>query len=219
MPGRHAGRVAELDPGLLAVLIIAGFFILWFFVGGGWNRRLARRLANETRDCLIGWGGTSRVQAFGTTAFRMTTEGANPPFRDLSIVVTLQPREMPINWALARAQGRRDAAVLEASLRQTPRIGFELVDPATRVGRRRAQTKSAWSTWNAAGRGFLLSSKNDRTVEEWLAGLGDEILASLSALHVTAGSEPGLAASLALEPGKVAPTLAGLRSLVTSMLT
>lgn len=203
--------MAALDPGLLAVLVIAGFFLVWYFAGGGLNRRLARRLANEIRDSLIAWGGTSRVQPFGSTAFRMTTEGANPPFRDLSVVVTLEPREMPINWALAHAQGRRDVAVLEASLRQTPRIGFELVDPATRIGKRRARAKSSWSTVNLAGREFLLSSKNERAAGEVLRRLGTEVVGGIAALHVTAGSEPGIAASLALEEGKVSPLLSGLR--------
>ena len=210
--------VADLDPVTLAVLVaIAAFFSVWFFAGGGWNRRLARKLANETRDCLVAWGGTSKVQAYGTTAFRMTTEGADPPFRDLSIVVTLQPREMPINWALARAQGREDAAVLEASLRTTPRIGFELVDPNTRIGRLRARAKSTWSTWDASGRRFLLSSKNDKAIGALLEGLEPAVLASLAALHVTAGSEPGIVASLALEPGKVSTVLTGLRGLAASM--
>ena len=209
--------VAAMDPSLLAVLVVAGFFIVWFFVGGGWNRRLARKLANETRHCLVGWGGASKVQAFGTTAFRMTTEGANPPFRDLSIIVTLQPREMPLNWALARAQGRRDAAVLEASLRTTPRFGFELVDPSTRIGRRRAQAKSAWSTWAGADGRFLLSSKNERAAGELLESLGPAVLAGLTALHVTAGSEPGMVASLALEPGQVSTVLTGLRGLAVTM--
>ncbi len=214
-----APLVAALDPGLLAVLIIAGFFLVWYFAGGGLNRRLARRLANEIRDSLLAWGGTSRVQPFGSTAFRMTTEGANPPFRDLSVVVTLEPREMPINWALAHVQGRRDVAVLEASLRQTPRIGFEIVDPTTRIGKRRARAKSAWSTVQLDGRDFLLSAKNERAAGELLRSLGTDVLSGIAALHVTAGSEPGLAVSLALEEGSVSSVLSGLRKFAQTMTT
>lgn len=210
--------MATLDPGLIAVLAIAGFFLVWYFIGGSRNRRLARRLANEIRDCLVAWGGTSRVQVFGATAFRMTTEGANPPFREISVVVTLQPREMPINWALAHAQGRRDIAVLEASLRQSPRLGFELVDPASRVGKRRAQAKSSWSTTNLAGKEYLLSSKNERDAQDLLRSSGKDVLPSVAALHVTAGSEPGIAASLSLEEGKVASVLAGLHDLAKAMI-
>ncbi len=209
--------MAAIDPGLLAVLLVAGVFIVWYFAGAIWNRRLARRLANEFRDCLVDLGGTSKVQTYGTTAFRMTTEGANPPFRDLSVVVTLQPREMPLNWAMAHAQGRRDVAVLEASLRQSPRMGFEIIDPASRIGKRRARAKSTWTPASLSGREYLLSSKNDQAVEDLLRGLGDVAIGSISALHVTAGTEAGLAASLAVEEGKVSPVIAGLRKLVANL--
>ncbi len=210
--------VATLDPGLVAVLVIAGFFLVWYFIGGSRNRRLARRLANEIRDCLLAWGGTSKVQVFGATAFRMTTEDANPPFREVSVVVTLQPREMPINWALARAQGRRDIAVLEASLRQSPRVGFEIVDPSSRVGKRRVQAKSSWSTTSLGGKEYLISSKNERTAQDLLRSSGKDVLASVAALHVTAGSEPGMAASLSLEAGKVGSVFAGLHDLANAVL-
>ncbi len=206
-----------IDPGLAAVIAVAVVFIVWYIAGSVWNRRLARRIANEMRDSLLSLGGTSRVQAFGLTAFRMTTEGANPPFRDVSVIVTLQPREMPINWALAYAQGRRDAAIVEASLRQTPRVGFEIVDPTTRVGRRRARTKSSWSTTNVAGHEYLLSSKNAKEVESLLGQATEETLGALAALHVTAGSEPGIAASVSVEAGRVAPVIQGLRHLVEAM--
>lgn len=206
--------MAELDLGLVAVLVVAGVFIVWYLAGSLWNRRFARRLANEMRDSLLPLGGTSRVQTYGSTAFRMMTEGANAPFRDVSVVVTLQPREMPINWAIARAQGRRDAAVLEASLRKTPRVGFELVDPRSRVGRRRARAKSSWSPTSVAGREYLLSAKNEGAVTTLLGTLDGDALSAIAALHLTAGTEPGIAASLALREGKVAPVVQGLRALV-----
>ena len=209
--------MVDLDPGLIAVIAVAAVFIVWYVVGSIWNRRLARRIANEMRDSLLTLGGTSRVQTFGMTAFRMMTEGANPPFRDVSVVVTLRPREMPINWALAYAQGRRDAAIVEASLRRTPRVGFEIVDPKTRVGRRRARAKSSWSTTDLAGREYLLSAKNTKEAESVLGQVSGETLRAISALHVTAGSEPGIAASVSLEAGKVAPVMQGLRHLVETM--
>ncbi len=212
-----ARTVVALDPGLLAVLVIAGVFFVWYAVGAASNRRLARQLANEMRDCLLTWGGTSRVQAFGTTAFRMTTEEANPPFRDVSLVVTLEPREMPINWALAKAQGRRDVAVVDASLRQMPRVGFELVDPLSRVGRRRARAKSGWSSVNLGGKEYLLSAKNEAAVDELFRTSGDGLLGRVSALQVTAGSDAGITASVTLARGQVASVLTGLRALAAAL--
>ncbi len=54
--GRPPGPVAGIDPGLLAVLIVAGIFIVWYFAGSVFNKRLARRIANEMRDSLVALG-------------------------------------------------------------------------------------------------------------------------------------------------------------------
>src|SRR5213076_3228287 len=80
-----------------------------------YSRRLAGRIAKELKDAMLALGGTSRIQWFGTTAFRIMTEDAHPPFRQVSLTATLRPREMPINWAIGTAQGRQDAALAEAS--------------------------------------------------------------------------------------------------------
>ena len=118
--------MVDLDPGLIAVIVVAAFFLVWYYGAFVYTRRLAQRIGTELKRAVIGLGGSSKIQWFGTTAFRMRTEGASPPFQEFSITVTLRPREMPINWAIGTAQGRRDAALVEASLRKDPRIEFEL---------------------------------------------------------------------------------------------
>src|SRR3989441_12488162 len=140
---------------LAVVVLVAGFFMAWYYGALVYSRRLARRIGTELKRAVVGLGGTSRIQWFGTTAFRMTTEAASPPFREFSVTVTLRPREMPINWAIATAQGRRDVALVQASLRTDPRIGFELVDPQTRVGRRRSNAKACWSSLSTGGRALV----------------------------------------------------------------
>ena len=194
--------MADIDPVQLAVvLLVAGFFSVWYYAALVYSRRLARRIGTELKRAVVGLGGTSKIQWFGTTAFRMTTEAANPPFREFSITVTLRPREMPINWAIATAQGRRDAALVEASLRKDPRIGFELIDPQTRVGRRRSNAKASWSPFSLGDRKRLLFSDDERGARRILEGLGPETVDGIAALHVTAGTSPGIAASVSVAPG------------------
>ena len=106
--------MADLDPGLIAVLIISAFFLVWYYAAFVYSRRLVARIAGEWKEAVLALGGTSKVRRFGTAAFRMTTEGAAAPFREVSATITLRPREMPINWAIGTAQGRRDAALVEA---------------------------------------------------------------------------------------------------------
>ena len=209
--------MAELDPGIIAVLVVAGFFLAWYYGAFVYSRRLARRIGTELKQAVVGLGGTSRIQWFGTTAFRMTTEGANPPFQEFSVTVTLRPREMPINWAIGTAQGRRDAALVEASLRKDPRIGFELLDSRTRVGQRRSRSKGGWSNVSVQGRELLLSADDERTARRTLEKIDSDDLAAIAALHVTAGKQPGIAASVSVAPGAAVRGISAIRELAQQL--
>ena len=205
--------MAEIDLGLVAVLAVAVFFLVWYYAAYVYSRGLVGRIGTELKQAVLGFGGTTRIRWFGTTAFRMTTEGASPPFRGLSVTVTLRPREMPINWAIGTAQGRRDTALVEASLREDPRVGFELVDPLTRIGRRRARAKSDWRKLSLAGRELLLSADDEMHTRRILEALERDALNAIVAVHVTAGSEPGIAAAVSIEAGQTTRGLSAIRAL------
>jgi len=205
--------VADFDWGLIAVVAVAVFFLGWYYAAFIYSRRLAGRVAKEFKDAVLGLGGTSRVRWFGTTAFRMTTEDANPPFRQVSVTVTLRPREMPINWAVGTAQRRRDVALIEASLRTKPRVAFELIDPSTRIGRRRTRAKSDWVSLVLDAREFRVSAEDDTAARHLIESLGAETFKPVMALNVTAGSESGIAASVSVEPGDAARGIAAVRLL------
>ncbi len=205
--------MVDLDPGLVAVIVVAAFFLVWYYGAFVYTRRLARRIGTELKRAVVGLGGSSKIQWFGTTAFRMRTEGASPPFQEFSITVTLRPREMPINWAIGTAQGRKDAALVEASLRKDPRIEFELVDPQTRIGRRRSRSKAGWSNVSIDGRELLLSSDDERSARRVLESVDPATLDPIAALHVTAGQQPGIAASVSVAPGAASRGIAAIRAL------
>ena len=205
--------MADFDWGLIAVVAVAVFFLGWYYAAFIYSRRLAGRVAKEFKDAVLGLGGTSRVRWFGTTAFRMTTEDANPPFRQVSVTVTLRPREMPINWAVGTAQRRRDVALIEASLRTKPRVAFELIDPSTRIGRRRTRAKSDWVSLVLDAREFRVSAEDDTAARHLIESLGAETFKPVMALNVTAGSESGIAASVSVEPGDAARGIAAVRLL------
>jgi len=212
--------VADLDPlQYAAVVVVAAFFLLWYYGAYVYSRRLARRIGTEIKRAVVDLGGTSKIQWFGTTAFRMTTEGANPPFREFSVTVTLRPREMPINWAIGTTQGRRDAALVEAALRKDPRIEFELVDPHTRIGQRRSRSKAGWSNVSLGGRELLLSSDDEHRARRTLESVDSESLVPIAALHVTAGNQPGIAASVSVATGAASGGIAAIRALAERLAT
>ncbi|OLD06979.1 MAG: hypothetical protein AUJ09_01735 [Firmicutes bacterium 13_1_40CM_3_65_11] len=211
--------MADLDPGLTAVLVVAAFFLVWYYGAFVYTRRLARRIGTELKRAVVVLGGTSKIQWFGPGAFRMKTEGANPPFQEFSLTVTLRPREMPINWAIGTAQGRRDAALVEASLRKDPRIEFELVDPKTRIGRWRSRSKADWSKVSLGGGELLLSSDDERGARRILESIDPSTLDPIAALHVTAGKQPGIAASVSVAPGAAARGIEAIRALAERLTT
>jgi hypothetical protein len=102
---------------------------------------------------------------------------------------------------------------VEASLRTQPRMSFELVDPATRLGKRRSRARSGWSSVTLGGRAMLLDAKDEGGIMRLLEAVDPGTLAPVIALHVTAGSESGIAASVSIQPGDAARGLLAIRSL------
>jgi hypothetical protein len=205
--------MAGLDPGPTAVIGVAVFFLVWYYGAFVYSRRVAARVAREFKDAVLALGGTSKIRWFGTTAFRITTEAASPPFKEASVTVTLRPREMPINWAIGTTQGRRDAALVEASLRSDPEFGFELIDPRTRIGRQRRRARADWSPITLGDRDLLLVAESQGAVVRLLESLAPGSLLEIMALHVTAGTSPGIAASISVGPGDAARGLTAIRDL------
>ena len=205
--------MADLDLETIAVLVVAGFFLAWYYAAFVYSRRLAARVARELKMPVLALGGTTQVRWFGTTAFRMTTEGASPPFREFSVTVTLRPREMPINWAIGKAQGRRDAVLIEAALREDPKLEFELADPGTRIGQRRRRARSDWSTVALDGRELLLAADDQSRVVGLLEAVGPANLRPIMALHLTMGRAPGIAASVSIEAGHTVQAITTIRTL------
>ena len=205
--------MADLDLETIAVLVVAGFFLAWYYAAFLYSRRLAARVARELKGPVLALGGTTQVRWFGTTAFRMTTEGASPPFKEFSVTVTLRPREMPINWAIGKAQGRRDAVLIEAALREDPKLEFELADPGTRIGQRRRRARSDWSTVALDGRELLLAADDQSRVVGLLEAVGPANLRPIMALHLTMGRAPGIAASVSIEAGHTVQAITTIRTL------
>src|SRR2546428_13094335 len=91
--------MVDLDPGVVAVLLVAAFFLVWYYGAFVYSRRLARRIGTELKRAVVVLGGTSKIQWFGTTAFRRTPEGANPRFQEFSRTGTPGPRGVPTTCA------------------------------------------------------------------------------------------------------------------------
>jgi hypothetical protein len=116
--------------GIAAVAIVA-----WFAAGTIWNVRTGRALMRWMQGGLPLIGERSTVRWLGSTAVEMTIPHGKAPFTGVTLVIFLEPRDLPWMWAIGRAQRRRDTLIIRGVLRQAPKVEFEALDAASWSGR------------------------------------------------------------------------------------
>ena len=118
--------------GLIGVLAVA--VVAWFAAGTIWNVHAGRSLMRWMQDGLPLLGSRTTVRWLGSTVAEMTISQAKPPFASVTLVIFLEPRDLPW-WPLSRLRGRRDTLIVRGALRQAPPLELEALDPASWSGR------------------------------------------------------------------------------------
>jgi len=116
--------------GIVAVAVVA-----WFAAGTIWNIRKGRLLMRWMQSGLPMLGERTTVRWLGSSAVEMVIRDGKAPFAKVTLVIFLEPRDVPWMWALGRSRGRRDTLIVRAMLRRTPEVEFEALDPASWSGR------------------------------------------------------------------------------------
>src|SRR5260370_6207109 len=70
-------------------------------------RRRAHRLALWSKRVIDPLGGTQTIRWLGGQAFRLEVEGAQAPFRSLSLTGLVESWDVPMVWAWNRLHGPR----------------------------------------------------------------------------------------------------------------
>jgi hypothetical protein len=109
--------------GIAAVAVVA-----WFAAGTIWNVRKGSALMRWMQGGLPVLGGRTTVRWLGSTAVEMVLNEAKPPFAAVTLVIFLEPRDLPW-WPISRARGRRDTLIIRGVLRRSPAREFEALDP------------------------------------------------------------------------------------------
>lgn len=79
-------------------------------------------------------GSRTTVRWLGSNVVEMVIRDAPAPFGVVTLVIFLEPRDLPW-WPLARARGRRDTLIVRGALRQAPALELEALDPRSWSGR------------------------------------------------------------------------------------
>jgi len=116
---------------IILILLVMG----WFAGGTIWNIRKGNAVMRWMQGGLPLLGERATVRWLGTTAVEMVIAKAKPPFQKVTLVIFLEPRDVPWNWGLTRLQGRRDTLIIRTQLSASPHTDFEAMDRATWSGR------------------------------------------------------------------------------------
>jgi hypothetical protein len=118
-----------------AVTALALVLLAWFAGGTIWNVRKGRELMRWMQAGLPLLGERTTVRWLGSTAVEMAIRKARPPFEQATVVIFLEPRDVPWLWALGRSGGRRDTLIVRGQLRRTPGQEFLALDRRSWSGR------------------------------------------------------------------------------------
>src|SRR5919108_4339503 len=121
---RHAMDPAAFGPSIAILVVLV--FMLWFALGTQRNIRLGNGILEWLQDGLPLLGRRTTLRWLGSSAVQLDLIEPLQPFREVSVVVVLEPRDVAFLWAFARSRRRRDFLILRASIRRPPMFTIDV---------------------------------------------------------------------------------------------
>jgi hypothetical protein len=110
--------------GLVVVVLVA------FALGTGENVRRGNAILRWLQaGGLPVLGPRTTLRWLGSSAVELRIVDPAEPFREVTVTVVLEPRDLPWLWAISRRRGRRDLVILRADLRRAPQLELHLAEP------------------------------------------------------------------------------------------
>ena len=111
--------------GFAAVAVVA-----WFAAGTIANIRTGRAIMRWMQEGLPVLGGHTTLRWLGSSVAEMVIAEAKPPYTRVTVVIFLEPRDLPW-WPISHLLGRRDTLIVRGVLNRVPALEFEALDPAS----------------------------------------------------------------------------------------
>ncbi len=136
-------------------MFLVALVMVWFAAGSIWNVRKGKSTMRWMQGGLHHLCERTTVRWLGTTAVELSLVKPKPPFEDVTLVIFLEPRDVPWLWGFSRSRGRRDSLILRTKLRRTPHADLEALDRSSFAGRDalRRIASERWSVREAAAEG------------------------------------------------------------------
>jgi hypothetical protein len=130
-------------PSIAIALIL--LVMLWFALGTQRNIGKGNQLLRWLQAGLPMLGRKTTMRWLGSSAVELGIANAEAPFREATVVVVLEPRDVSVLWAYARSRGRRDFLIVRTNLRRPPRFSMDVGDPTGWTGQPDA-SEPGWRT-------------------------------------------------------------------------
>jgi len=128
-------------------MFLVAIVMAWFAAGSIWNVRKGKSTLRWMQGGLHLLCERTTVRWLGTTAVELALVKPKAPFEEVTLVIFLEPRDVPWLWGYSRSRGRRDSLILRAKLRRTPHGDLEALDRTSFAGRDalRRMASERWS--------------------------------------------------------------------------
>jgi hypothetical protein len=112
---------------VLGSLLVVGLLAIMLAFAFGTQRNISKGNARLTwlQSALPALGHRTTLRWLGSTAVQLELVEPTEPFREITILYVLEPRDVPLVWLFSRASGRRDVLIFRASLKRAPVLDLE----------------------------------------------------------------------------------------------
>jgi hypothetical protein len=120
-----------MEPAQAVLFVLVALVMGWFAFGVLWNIRYGNAVLKWMQAGLPRLGERTTLRWLGSSAVQLTIPKARPPFRQVELVLVLEPRDVPWFWLFARLRGRRDMLIVRGQLVTAPQFEFDLFTPGS----------------------------------------------------------------------------------------
>jgi hypothetical protein len=109
--------------------------MLWFALGTQRNIRKGNELLRWLQGGLPIIGRRTTMRWLGSSVVELGIVEPEAPIREATVLIVLEPRDVPVLWAFARSRGRSDFLIVRANLVRSPGFSMDVRDPRGWTGR------------------------------------------------------------------------------------
>jgi len=113
------------------LVVLVALVMGWFAFGVLWNIRRGNAVLRWMQGGLPRLGEKTTLRWLGSSAVALGIAKARSPFRQVDLLLVMEPRDVPWLWLLAHARGRRDMLIVRGQLTSAPRYEFDLLAPGS----------------------------------------------------------------------------------------